>query len=211
MRVVMAKETAAIRGLEHVGGLDPDGRRQRSQASRRKIIAAFMDLMEAGDPSPSAARVAERAGVGLRTVFRHFDDMDSIYLAIDRLLNEQWASVLNQPYKSNDWREQLTELIKRRAHVNENIAPYRLITMFARFQSDQLMKNYERLIKLEADALNAILPKFVQKDKRRSRAILLAISFDSWRLFRHDQGLSNKQTIDAMAQIVGDTISHIDA
>ena len=55
----------------------PDGRRQRSRASRAKIIKAFMELMKSGDPSPSAARVAERAGVGLRSVFRHFDDMDS--------------------------------------------------------------------------------------------------------------------------------------
>jgi AcrR family transcriptional regulator len=206
----MAKQSAAIRKLTQANEPDPDGRRQRSQASRSKIIAAFMELMEAGDPSPSAARVAKHAGVGLRSVFRHFDDMDSIYVEVDRLLGEQWSPVLNKPYKSTDWRDQLNELIKRRAEVNENTSPYRLTTMFARFHSAQLMKNYERLMKIEADALNAILPKSVQKDKRRSRAVLLATSFDSWRLFRHDQGLSNKRTIETMAQIVKDIIAHID-
>ncbi len=206
----MAKQSAAIRKLTQANEPDPDGRRQRSQASRSKIIAAFMELMEAGDPSPSAARVAKHAGVGLRSVFRHFDDMDSIYVEVDRLLGEQWSPVLNKPYKSTDWRDQLNELIKRRAEVNENTSPYRLTTMFARFHSAQLMKNYERLMKIEADALNAILPKSVQKDKRRSRAILLATSFDSWRLFRHDQGLSNKRTIETMAQIVKDILAHID-
>lgn len=206
----MAKQSAAIRKLTQANAPDPDGRRQRSQASRAKIIAAFMELMEAGDPSPSAARVAKHAGVGLRSVFRHFDDMDSIYVEVDRLLGEQWRPVLNMPYESTNWRDQLNELIKRRAEVNESTAPYRLTTMFARFHSAQLMKNYERLMKIEADALNAILPKSVQKDKRRSRAILLATSFDSWRLFRHDQGLSNKQTIETMAQIVNDIIAHID-
>lgn len=206
----MAKQSAAIRKLTQANKPDPDGRRQRSQASRAKIIAAFMELMEAGDPSPSAARVAKRAGVGLRSVFRHFDDMDSIYVEVDRLLGEQWRPVLNKPYKSTNWRDQLNELIKRRAEVNEDTAPYRLTTMFARFHSAQLMKNYERLMKIEADALNDILPKSVQKDKRRSRAILLATSFDSWRLFRHDQGLSNKRTIETMAQIVKDIVAHID-
>ena len=39
----------------------------------------MMNLIEGGDLMPSAARVAEEAGVGLRTVFRHFDDMDSLY------------------------------------------------------------------------------------------------------------------------------------
>ncbi len=206
----MAKQSAAIRKLTQANKPDPDGRRQRSQASRAKIIAAFMELMEAGDPSPSAARVAKRAGVGLRSVFRHFDDMDSIYVEVDRLLNEQWRPVLNKPYKSTDWRDQLIELIERRAEVNENISAFRLITMFARFHSAQLMENYERLMKNEADALNAILPKSVQRDKRRSGAILLATSFDSWRLFRHDQGLSNKRTIETMAQIVKDIVAHID-
>lgn len=187
----------------------PDGRRQRSQASRAKIVEAFMTLLKEGDPRPSAARVAKKAGVGLRSVFRHFDDMDSLYLEIDNLLYKRWAPVLTAPYRSSDWRDQLIELIERRAEVSEHIAPYRLITNFARFRSAQLMKNYERLMKYERRALADILPKAVQDDKNRSRAILLATSFDSWRLFRHDQKLSNKQTIATMSQIVKDIIAHI--
>ena len=206
----MAKQSAAIAKLVQAGGPDPDGRRQRSQASRAKIITAFMALMESGDPSPSAAAVAKHAGVGLRSVFRHFDDMDSIYVEVDRLLIEKWRPLLSEPYRSFDWRDQLIELIKRRAKVNEHTSPYRLTTMFARFHSAQLMENYERLMKIEADALSAILPKSVQRDKSRSRAILLATSFDSWRLFRQDQGLSNKQTVATMSQIVKDILIHID-
>jgi AcrR family transcriptional regulator len=206
----MAKQSAAPLNSPLANAPESDGRRQRGQVNRAKIIAAFMELMEAGDPSPSAASVAKHAGVGLRSVFRHFDDMDSIYVAVDRLLAERWRPVLSKPYKSTDWPEQLIELIKRRSEVNEHTSPYRLTTMFARFHSAQLMENYKRLMKIEADALNAILPKSVQKDKRRSRAILLAVSFDSWRLFRQDQGLSNRQTVATMSQIVKDIIAHID-
>ncbi|PNB35794.1 TetR family transcriptional regulator, partial [Pseudomonas sp. FW305-130] len=36
----------------------------------------MLDLVGKGDIAPSAARVAETAGVGLRSVFRHFADMD---------------------------------------------------------------------------------------------------------------------------------------
>jgi len=56
-----------------------DGRRQRSDRSRRRIIEALFDLIGEGNMTPSAVGVAERANVGLRTVFRHFEDMDSIY------------------------------------------------------------------------------------------------------------------------------------
>ena len=43
-----------------------DGRRERSRSSRSKIVAAMLDLVGKGDVAPSAARVAEVAGVGLR-------------------------------------------------------------------------------------------------------------------------------------------------
>lgn len=206
----MAKMTTAKKSeLEHEKP-HPDGRRQRSQASRAKIVAAVMELMETGDPSPSAAHVAESAGVGLRSVFRHFDDMDSLYAEIDGILNAQWGSFLTASYKSSDWQDQLIELIERRAKVNEETYIYRIMTSMARFRSDLLMSNYKRLIKYERDALNTILPKSVQKDKQRSCAILLATSFDSWRLFRQDEGMSNRQVISTMSQMVSDLVAQID-
>lgn len=169
-----------------------------------------MELIESGDPSPSAARVAKRAGVGLRSVFRHFDDMDSLYAEIDGILNAKWMSFLTAPYKSGDWQEQLIELIARRAKVNEATYSHRIMTSIVRFRSELLMSNYKRLLKFEKDSLNRILPKSVQKDKQRSHAILLATSFDSWRLFRQDEGLSNKRVVATMSQMVSDLAAQID-
>ena len=65
-------------------------------------------------------------------------------------------------------------------------------------------------MKNERKVLNAILPKSIQKDKMLSRALLLAISFDSWRLFRLDEGLSNKQVIATMSQMVRNLTDHIE-
>lgn len=39
----------------------------------------MLELVREGDISPSAELVAARADVGLRTVFRHFKDLDSLY------------------------------------------------------------------------------------------------------------------------------------
>ncbi|MFM8818949.1 MAG: TetR/AcrR family transcriptional regulator, partial [Phenylobacterium sp.] len=57
---------------------EPDGRRRRGLDSRDRIIAAMLDLAREGEVAPGAERVAARAEVGLRTVFRHFRDMDSL-------------------------------------------------------------------------------------------------------------------------------------
>lgn len=206
----MAKQSTSRKMQTGDEKTHPDGRRQRSQASRAKIVKAFMELIESGDPSPSAARVAKRAGVGLRSVFRHFDDMDSLYAEIDGILNAEWMSFLTASYKSSDWREQLIELVTRRAKVNEATYTHRIMTSIVRFRSELLMSNYKRLLKFEKDSLNRILPKSVQKDKQRSHAILLATSFDSWRLFRQDEGLSNKRVIATMSQMVSDLAAQID-
>ena len=59
-----------------------DGRRKRSQTSRDKIVAAMLALVEEGAITPSAEQVATRARVGLRTVFRQYSDMETLYAAM---------------------------------------------------------------------------------------------------------------------------------
>ena len=59
-----------------------DGRLHRSMATRRKIVTALETLIRAGTLSPTAEQVAVQAQVGLRTVFRHFDDMETLYREI---------------------------------------------------------------------------------------------------------------------------------
>ncbi|MEO8374286.1 MAG: hypothetical protein ABI471_03615, partial [Sphingomonas bacterium] len=53
-----------------------DGRRRRSETSRDKIVEAMLAIVAEGQITPSAEQVALRAEVGLRSVFRHFKDME---------------------------------------------------------------------------------------------------------------------------------------
>ena len=39
--------------------------------------------------SPTALQVAERADVGVRTVFRHFSDMDTLFAAMNQRLSDE--------------------------------------------------------------------------------------------------------------------------
>ena len=56
-----------------------DGRVQRSVRSRRHILDAMVELVTEGELQPTGQQVADRAGVGLRTVFRHFEDMETLF------------------------------------------------------------------------------------------------------------------------------------
>jgi TetR/AcrR family transcriptional regulator of autoinduction and epiphytic fitness len=55
-----------------------DGRRLRGGRTRRRLVEAYLGLVEEGEPRPRAAAVAERAGVSLRTVYHHFDHMSEL-------------------------------------------------------------------------------------------------------------------------------------
>ena len=59
-----------------------DGRLNRSVVTRNKIVETLTKLILEGQISPTAEQVALRANVGLRTVFRHFDNMDALYREI---------------------------------------------------------------------------------------------------------------------------------
>ncbi len=69
--------------------LATDGRIQRSERSRTSIVQAILELIGEGSLSPTAQQVAERADVGVRTVFRHFSDMETLFATMnDRLVAE---------------------------------------------------------------------------------------------------------------------------
>ncbi len=185
-----------------------DGRRARSQASRAKIIQAMMDLIVAGDMNPSTAKIAEHAGVGLRSIFRHFEDKDAIYREIDAILVKAYQPIMDAPYKSDAWQEQLMEMIERRSEISEAIAPYRVSTNAARKQSKFLRDSYRRLHEMEKGRLNAILPKDMQTDTANGRAIMVAVSFDTWRLLRQDEDMPSGDTVAAVKQLVTDIIAN---
>jgi AcrR family transcriptional regulator len=55
-----------------------DGRVRRSERSRAAIVQALFELIGEGVLLPTADEVADRAAIGIRTVFRQFKDMDTL-------------------------------------------------------------------------------------------------------------------------------------
>lgn len=203
-----ASAAAEIKGAMKGAELIADGRRARSIVSRAKIIQAAMELVAAGDPNPSAAAVAEQAGVGLRSVFRHFEDKEAIFAAIDELLMATYLPLLDAPYQSEDWQQQLSELIDRRCAINEAAAPFRMSAVMRRHSSPFIAAKYRDLYAAEKQMLDAVLPEVLQTATPPGRAILIACSFDSWRLLRQDEELSADETVAAIKRLVGDIVQH---
>lgn len=172
---------------------DTDGRRARSERSRQQIVDAFFRLIEGGNMDPSAASVAEEAGVGLRTVFRHFDDMDSLYREVTGRLEEEILPIVLTPWASSHWKERLTELVTRRAGIYERVMPFKVAANLRRFQSEWLMHDYRRFLTMERSGLYGILPEAIRTDKELCAALEMLTAFQTWRRMRQDQGLRPEQ------------------
>src|SRR4051794_41945586 len=61
-----------------------DGRVARSARTKLAIVDALRSLHHDGDLRPTATRVADRAGVSLRTVWQHFDDLEALLVEAGR-------------------------------------------------------------------------------------------------------------------------------
>lgn len=182
--------------------VDEDGRRQRSSRSRAQIVQAMFELIRDGDMAPSAARVAETAGVSLRTVFRHFEEMDTLYREMTAKIEAEVLPLFLQPLTARTWRERVDELIARRTDIYERIMPYRVAGSLRRFNSRFLMEDYERFLKLERTALEDVLPKRVIADAMLFSALEMVMAFQAWRRMRQDQRLSVKDARAVMLHTV---------
>jgi len=174
-----------------------DGRRRRSENSRGRIVAAMIELVAEGRITPSAEDVASRAGVGLRTVFRHFTDMESLYAALTSSLAEQYEMWLI-PFESTDWQGQLVEAIERRTATYERLLPFKRAGDAHRHVSPAIQAEHARMLGMMRNRLRSFLPAAITDDDVRFETIDLMLSFEAWQRLRDEQGLS----IDLARRIV---------
>lgn len=169
----------------------------------------MLDLVGKGDVAPSAARVAEVAGVGLRSVFRHFADMDALYREMSEVIEAKVFPIILQAPAGDNWKEQVFDIADRRAKVFETILPFRISANLKRFQSEFLMQDYKRVLRLERGTLEAHLPAIVQADTLGTRGLVVILSFQTWRLLRHDQELPVDEARAVVRRLLEDAMKNL--
>jgi AcrR family transcriptional regulator len=184
-----------------------DGRHERSRTSRAKIIAALLKRVEDGDTTPSAASVAKLAGVGISSVFRLFADMDALYREmVEHIEAKVLPSVFTMP-EGNTWKERMISAFEARAKVFETILPYRAAANHKRFDSDYLMDDFKRVMKLERDTVETHLPPSVLKDKLGTDALNVILGFQTWQRLRKDEALSFEDTRALIRRMLDDALA----
>lgn len=180
----------------------PDGRVQRRERSRAAIVAALFDLVGSGVLLPTAQQVAARAGVGIRSVFRHFDDMESLYAELHSRLQEEALPLLEQAPPDGALRARALALVDQRARFFERIAPYKRAGNLQRWRSAFLQRGHASLIRELRAALREALPEVARAPGSLGEALDLVTSFEAWDRLRSDQRLSRERAQEAVEQAV---------
>ncbi len=175
------------RALTRDGGR-PDGRRMRSATSRSRIIRALISLVEAGDLAPTAEMVADEANLSLRTVFRHFEEMDKLYLEIAGAIVSRAEPLIGRPF-SSEWPDLLPEMIDRRADYYESVAPFKRALDLYHSRSPALEAASADIARLSRQVFLSRIPPHRMPEPERLEAMVLLVSIDSWLYLRHVQGL----------------------
>jgi AcrR family transcriptional regulator len=176
-----------------------DGRRLRSERSRELIADALYDLMGEGDLEPSAQKIADRAGVGIRSVFRLFDDMDALYATVNARLTVEVVPMLRDgPPDDALLRERAESLVAERVALYERFGSYMRATNRNRDRSAFLAAQSRKLIIRVRERLLRWLPELRSAPPVLLDALDQATSFEAWDRLRGGQRLSRPRAQAAM-------------
>src|SRR5512134_636687 len=177
-----------------------DGRQLRSERSRAAIVQALFELVGGGVLQPTAQQVAEAAGVGIRSVFRHFADMDSLFAEMDARLSAEAVPILRADPVAGSVERRLRALADRRVDFFERIAPYKRSATVQRWRSEFLRRRHGVLVRaLRADLLRW-LPGLQRAPADLVDALDLVLSFESWDRLRSDQRLGRERARAVLAR-----------
>ena len=171
-----------------------DGRKVRRHKNRHRIVAAMLELVRDGAISPGAEEVAERAGVGLRTVFRHFDDMDSLYREMAEAMRQELQPLVSGSARSRPTGRASSTKWWFGARVCSSVrcrsrTPPTFIVI-GRFFCARITKRCEAP---SGTALEAALPAALKNEREFFEALDQALSFSTWQHLRRDQKLTQEQ------------------
>lgn len=171
-----------------------DGRIARGERTRVRVADALISLLEEGESQPTAKMVAQRAGVSLRLVFHHFDDMDALYRSVMVLQAQRYWGRLRAVPTDLPLEHRIDRTVRQRGRLFDAVGPVRRAAVSvashspeladALAESDSLLRGrLERTFEAELEAAGTGAGELLE-------AIDLVASWEAWERLRLGQRLS---------------------
>jgi TetR/AcrR family transcriptional regulator of autoinduction and epiphytic fitness len=191
-----------------VATAETDGRLARTRRTRTAIVDALIDLLRAGETNPSAAQIAERAGVSKRSVFVHYDTLEDLYRDVaDRstqlVIGLLWVIDPELPLDAR-----IDAICDQRAKVHETIGPLRRAAALRASTSPAAAESQRFARQSSRDQVNRVFarelaPLDEATRARRAAAITALLSGEVWDLWRSADQLGVDESRATMHDALG--------
>jgi AcrR family transcriptional regulator len=178
-------------------------RAEQQEATRDRIVEAAVRLHGSIGPArTTVARIAELAGVGRQTLYRHFPDEQALFWACGGAYLGQHPLPDPEPWRSvAGLRERFRTGLQASYRYHRRTAPM-MARVLADVRDHPIVAEYHAHFRRAADVIAAAGVGRGPRAVELRAAIRHAIRFETWHSLVHDEGLSDAQAIALMLRLV---------
>ena len=184
-----------------------DGRLTRAARTRAAVVDALLTLNERGNVRPTARDIATEAGVSLRSLYVHFDDLEALFVAAAERHTDRLAALVGPLIVEGDRESRIEMLLTRDATLYEAGAGVRRAALLQEPFSPALQQALTLGRKLARSTIRQVFaPELAAAgDEGRdalARALEIATSAATWDALRSFQQLSVEAATDQVREMV---------
>ena len=166
----------------------------RGERTRRRIVETVIRLLEEQEFAPTAKEVALRAGVSVRLIFHHFEDMDALYRAVAATqIERHWRPLRSVP-SDLPFAERIDRTAAQRAKLFDAISGVRRTAVSLALRNADVSRGLATSnMLLRARLEETFSPELAAAGPARGdllASIEVAGSWETWERLRRGQGLS---------------------
>ena len=163
-------------------------------------------MIEAGDLQPTAPRIAERAGVSLRSVFQHFHDRETLFAAAADRQTQRLRPLMQPIAPDAPLAERLAAFVAQRARLLEMLSPVRRAALLLEPFSTEVTTRLRDVRALKrAEIAHVFAVELAACPAAERRALLAALdvagSYSTWHALRVHQNLPVDRAREVLTHI----------
>ncbi|HEX6312595.1 MAG TPA: TetR/AcrR family transcriptional regulator [Acidimicrobiia bacterium] len=187
-----------------------DGRAARAARTRETVVEALLALIDDGNPRPTAREIADRAGVSLRSVYVHFDDLEDLFTAAAGKQYERMTGYISRLPTEGPLADRIGAFVAQRCRLMEASRAVRQAALLQEPFSPTLAKVMQAVRKAARDEVQRVFAPELDRHSGRDRERLaaatdVASNGPTWETLRANHGLS----FEDASQVVGDMLTRL--